>query len=280
MAIEPSAWDWEWSPGVYPRNALTPQGVSIVTINGPLEHHGEFWWSWFDNYESIAKRVEGALSGRDMVNPWTHYDDDEDDASPQTPKAKAPLVPANAVIIRIDSPGGEAAGATALHRKIRSLRADYGTPIYCYCNEMACSAGYEIACACDEVWIPDGGQVGSVGVIATMLDQTAANKKWGYNVQLLTSGKFKADGHADQKISTGAKARLQDRVDEMANIFFRVVAEARDTTPKAIASLEAGVFVGAEAVEVGLADGVDTWDAFLARVTKTVSDTPPAFRSV
>jgi ClpP class serine protease len=243
LAIEPQAFEFSYLyTGVQP-NDRTDDNIAIVQINGPLEHHRTAWW---DSYESIVCRVECAMAGEGDVGP------------------------ASAVVLCIDSPGGEAAGATWAHRKLKSLRKKYNVPLYAYANEMACSAAYELACAADEIWLPDTGTVGSIGVIATLFDRTEQNKKTGFNVELITSGAEKADNHADRVIDDGVRSRMQGRVDELATVFWRVVAKARGTSPDAIASLEAGVFIGHDAVAAGIADGVAGWDRMLKNVAASL----------
>jgi ClpP class serine protease len=261
LAIEPQAIDFSYLyTGVEP-NDRTEDGIAIITIHGPLEHHATGWW---DSYESILQRVEDAMTGQDMVRmaSWMGADDDS------LPMA----TPARAVVLRIDSPGGEAAGATYAHRKLRKLRAQYNVPLYAYANEMAASAAYEIACAADEIWLPDTGTVGSIGVIATLYDRTEQNAKTGLNIELITSGEQKADNHADRVLDDPIRTRMRARVMNLASTFWRVVAKARNTTPQAVAGLEAGVFVGQDAVDVGIADGVAGWDRFLETVSSSINN--------
>lgn len=272
LAIHPQAVDFSYNlAGVRP-NERTEDGVAIVTVNGPLEHHGG-GWCW-DSYEAIARRVECAMTGEDVVlrhhaENWWREDYEPIDTTP-----------ARAVILRIDSPGGEAAGAMWVHRKIRALRDAHGIPVYAYADEMACSAAYSLASAADFICLPDTGQVGSVGVIATLFDRTKKNSQDGLLVELLTSGEYKADNHADRVIDDGVRERMQAKVDRLAEIFWKVVARARtrvlgdEVTPEAVASLQAGVFVGRDAVDVGLADSVATWGGFLAQVAESLSETP------
>lgn len=212
------------------------------------------------------------MSGNDLVkadewrNGWRE-DYEPTDASP-----------ARAVVLCIDSPGGEAAGATYAHRKLRSLRKRYRCPLFAYANETCCSAAYELACAADEIWMPDTGTIGSIGVIATLFDRTSMNKKMGLNVELVTSGEQKADGHADRPITDDIRARMQERVLDLATVFWRVVAKSRGTTPKAVAGLEAAVFTADNAIDVGIADGIAGWDKFL-RIVSRALDTTESFET-
>lgn len=264
LAIRPEALNMSWAYKGALANDRTENGIAIVTIQGPLEHHESWWW---DSYESILARIEDACTGEDLVKEysaaWWH---DQDDA----PAA----CPARAVVLRIDSPGGEAAGATYAHRRIRALRKKFGVPFYAYADEMVCSAAYELASACDEIWLPDTGMVGSIGVIATLFDRTEQNKMIGLNIELVTSGACKADNHADRVIDDAIRARIQKRVDDLALVFWRVVAKARGTSPRAIADLEANVFIGRDAVDVGIADGVCGWNRFLNIVGRSLDAQP------
>lgn len=219
-------------------------GIATIGISGPLEHHASWWW---DSYDSIRVRVAAAFEHEDS----------------------------KAVILRIDSPGGVAAGATELQRDIRAMREKSGKPIFAYADEMACSAGYELACAADEIWLPDTATVGSIGVITSLYDTTKANEKYGVRIQLVTSGKRKADSYSDRVLTPEIEQKAQDRVDYFAGIFFDVVAKARGVSLPKIAGLEAGVYQGSGAVKVKLADGVAGWDGFVAHVKESIMKTKP-----
>lgn len=233
-------------------------GIAVVSIMGPLEFKAGGWW--FDSYESIVKRVEAAATGTRTDPPWFRPDEEKEPA-PE---------PARAIALDIDSPGGEAAGATAAHRKIRAIGQKYGIPIYSFANEMACSAAYELACAADEIWLTDTAEIGSIGVIATAFDRTAQNEKIGLNIRLVTSGAYKADSHPDRALDDDIVGRIQAKVDQLAAIFFEVVADARGTSPEAIAALQAATFIGQEAVDVGIADGVASFDRFVEIVRSSL----------
>jgi ClpP class serine protease len=269
LAIEPQAVDFSYLYTGQVPNDRTQDGVAIVTIHGPLEHHRTFWW---DSYEAIVQRIEDAMTGQDLVqlDAWMNgWKKDYEELA---------AIPARAIVLKIDSPGGEAAGATWAHRKIRALSKKHGIPIYAYANEMACSAAYELACAADEIWLPDTGTVGSIGVIATLFDRTSQNRKTGVNIELIVSGEQKVDHHADRPITDDIRDRLQVRVMQLADVFWGVVSKSRTrslgtlVSKQNIADLEAGVFIGQTAVDVGIADGVLGWDAFLRMVTRSLDE--------
>lgn len=215
--------------------------VAIVAVQGPLEHH-ETWF--FDSYDAIVGRVREAFADPDVA----------------------------AVVLKIDSPGGDAAGATEATRQLRSMAQASGKKLWAYSDEACFSAAYSLASAADEIWLPETGGVGSVGVIAQVVDATGANAKAGMDVRLITSGARKADTHPDRKIDDAVLQALQTRVDAMADAFVGVVSIGRQMSTDAIFALEAGVFLGASAVEAGLADGVAGWDEFLQVVGESLHE--------
>jgi peptidase S49-like protein len=271
LAIKPEAFFDLFSFWGPQPNTFTEDGLTIIHIDGPLEHHASWMW---DSYESIICRLEEALSGADKVraNEWEHFNPWREEGK-QWDEGFGPLeaTPPRAVVLCIDSPGGEAAGSIWCHRRIRALRKKFGVPIYAYANECAASAAYAIASACDEIWLPDTGLVGSIGVIATLYSRLEMNRKMGLQIELVTSGEEKADGHADRPITDPIRDRMLDRVMHLAKIFWAAVAKARGTSPKAVQSLQAGVFYGVDAVDAGLADGVAGWNRFLRLIAETVS---------
>src|SRR5262249_41247650 len=106
-----------------------------------------------------------------------------------------------ALVLKIDSPGGVASGMGEAHRAIRRMSARAGKPIYAYSDELAASAAYHLASACTEVWLPESGHVGSVGVILCTIDETQALKKAGLAVRYLVTGARKADLHPGQPVT-------------------------------------------------------------------------------
>ena len=238
LAIDPRALTAQWSwPG--PEPVTVDKGIAVVRITGPMEHHKS---PFFDSYDGILERVSEAFQ-------------DED---------------AKAVVMRFDSPGGDAAGATETHHVLRRLSKKYGKPLLAYADEAAFSAAYELASGCDEIWLPSTGGVGSVGVIAQVVSTQEQSKKQGIDIRLITSGERKADSHPERPITDEIVERVQEQVDYLANIFWNVVAKSRDMTPQAVAALEAGTFQGKLAVKAGLADGVAGWDKFVSLISAFV----------
>jgi signal peptide peptidase SppA len=239
LALDPKALDLFFNAADEP----TPEeddGIAVVRIYGPLEHHASWWWA---SYDDVVACVKDALEDEDT----------------------------RALVLRIDSPGGDAAGMIETSRKIRALGKAHKKPIYAYADECAASAAYGLACAASEIWLPASGCVGSVGVIAEVVDATERYAKEGLDVRLITTGSRKGDGHPAKPLTDDVESALQAQVDGLGALFFELVAESRETTSEAVASLEAGVFLGKDAVDVGLADGVASWDDFIKTVRAATS---------
>jgi len=159
-----------------------------------------------------------------------------------------------AIMLDIDSPGGEVAGCFDLVDAIYEARGS--KPIWAVLTESAYSAAYAIASAADRIIVPRTGGTGSVGVICMHVDMSQALSKAGINVTLIHYGSLKADGNEFNPLPKQTLARFQADVDAMGEIFVETVARNRDLTPKRVRSTQAGTFLGADGVEIGFADAV------------------------
>lgn len=225
-------------------------GVAVLCLDGPLEHHDQ-GMSWGPHsYECLTREIQAALDCGAV----------------------------EAVVLKMDSPGGVAAGMGEAHKRIRTLVEAYGKPVYAFADEMACSAAYHLASACSEVWTTPAGHVGSVGVILCTIDETKALDKAGVSVDYVVSGARKADLHPGSPVTEQVRAVAQAKVDKLAGQFFRAVASARGKAPggsaladaAAVQALQAGVFVGDDAVAAGLADGIASWPEFIGYVKRAI----------
>jgi signal peptide peptidase SppA len=223
--------------------------MAVVGVSGPLAQRA--WSCWMfsgDGYDAIVARAGAAFRDRDT----------------------------RGVVLRLDSPGGEVSGCFEAVRTLRAMARDSGKPLVAYVDEMACSAAYALACAADEVVLPDTGLVGSIGVIMTVESYAEQLAAEGVSVALITSGAAKADGHPAVALSDDARARLQADVDQLAQVFAAEVAAGRPAlTAKAALGLDARVLIGPSAVAAGLADHVGSFSVALERARSLASRSTP-----
>ncbi|MBZ0119665.1 MAG: S49 family peptidase, partial [Sandaracinaceae bacterium] len=203
-----------------------------VSIRGPLDAHRG---GWCDSYEAIVERVNEACDG-----------------------------PSSAIVLRIDSPGGDVAGMLDACETLRARCAAAGKRLFAYVDGKACSAAYALACVAEQVVVDPAALLGSIGVISARVDFSALDEAMGVKVAILASGARKADGHPSKPITDAELAETQTIIDGLAAPFFEHVAMHRGLDMAAIAALEARVFAGAAAVRAGLADAIGTFDSVLA----------------
>jgi len=163
-----------------------------------------------------------------------------------------------AVVLDIDSPGGEVAGCFDLADSIYKARG--GKPIWSILTESAYSAAYALASACDRIVVPRTGGTGSVGVICMHVDMSKALGAAGVNVTLIHYGDRKADGADSRPLSDEALLRYQSDVDAMGELFVKTVARNRGLSVKTVRATQATTFLGAAGVEIGFADAVQAPD--------------------
>ncbi len=254
LAIDASSWGLDFplvNDGVERAPFKECGSFAVVEITGPLMQRATpgLFPCW-DSYEAIRTRVDAALES----------------AQP-------------ALLLRIDSPGGEVAGCFELSEEIRSKAAAKGKRVVAYVDGMAASAAYALACAAERIYVPSTGIVGSIGTIKVAVDQTRMDRAMGLTFTVASSGKRKADGNPHVPTSEESVAAMQAEVDAMAAVFFDLVARARELPPAKIAGLEASMLLGAAAVVAGLADEVTTFEGLLAKgaaVTKSTNAQPGA----
>ncbi len=228
-------------------SSIIEGGISVLDLRGPIEHHSGWYWN---NYEDLTREIEKSSACKDVRK----------------------------TILRVDSPGGVAAGMPEAHAEIRRIVKMYGKDVIAYVDGgNACSAAYSVASACSEVWISEGSQVGSIGVILCTIDETDALEKAGIKVRYVVTGKRKADMHPGSPITDEVLRVAQEKVDYSGRLFFEAVASARGLSVAKVESYQAGIFCGAAAVAAKLADGVAAWPKFLSLVRDSLG---PGAKSV
>lgn len=225
------------------RSSRVEGGIGILTVYGPLDHHAS---GPFDNYDEILSR-------------YTELCEEED---------------AEAIVLEFDSPGGDAYGMIEARKMLMKLAAKYDKPTYAYSNESCFSAAYGLASACSEIWLPETGGVGSIGVVRPVMDQSEAFKRQGIKAFYICSPPGKGLGRPGLPIDDATQARIQSEVDQFAALFFKGVSKARGISIDDIHSLKADTYHGKRALKAGIADGIAGWEDFLSMVRNAHGITP------
>lgn len=185
-----------------------------------------------------------------------------------------PLV--RAVVLDIDSPGGTVDGTPGLMQAVRDLNA--AKPVVAFSDGVIASAAYWIGSAASEIYIAsEVVQAGSIGVIATHEDRSEANRQQGVSVTHITAGRYKAIESPDAPLSDEARAEIQSRCDYLYGVMVRDIAENRSVSASTVLErmAEGRIFIGAQAIEAGLVDGVSTLDSIVANLNRAEQITEP-----
>jgi len=183
-----------------------------------------------------------------------------------------------ALVLDLHTPGGEVDGAFQLADRIAAARGV--KPMVALVDEMAFSAGYLLAAACDEIWLAsDVSQVGSVGVVWVHFSFEEFLAGAGIKPTIVQAGARKGDGNPFQDLPDEVRDLVQAKVDAVYDQFVTRVAAWRGMDEAAVRATEAGIYMGREAIEVGFADGIaDPADVFAALAAEV--NPAPALRAV
>lgn len=165
----------------------------------------------------------------------------------------------HAIVLDVDSPGGEVSGCFDLVDTIYAARG--AKPIHAILSESAYSAAYALASAADRITVPRTGGTGSIGVICMHVDFSQALTSAGFKVTFIQYGDRKADGHPEIPLSKEALRRFQQDINTMGELFVETVARNRNIAASKVRDTEAATYLGSAGVELGLADQVAAPDA-------------------
>ena len=171
-----------------------------------------------------------------------------------------------AVILRINSPGGSPVQAGYIYDEASRLRAEYpDKPLYSVIMDVGASGGYYIAAAADYIYADKASLVGSIGVVSSGFGFVEAMDKLGITRRSHTSGDFKAFNDPFQPMDDEAVARWQESLDSIHNQFIRAVKQGRGDRLADDELIFSGmVWTGENAVELGLIDGLGS-SGYVAR---------------
>lgn len=160
-----------------------------------------------------------------------------------------------AVVLDIDSPGGNVSGVTEANALIRSLRGR--KPIVAHADWTMASAAYWIGCAADEIVASPSAQVGAVGVITMFADVQEMLKLAGVSMTPYAKPADKADGWGYWPNSDKFDARMKQSIADDYAQFVADIRASRDGTDAAAIEAEwAGVYVAKRAKLLGMVDKV------------------------
>ncbi len=159
-----------------------------------------------------------------------------------------------AVVLRIDSPGGEVTASDTIHRAVKAAAAK--KPVVVYMDSVAASGGYYIACGATRIVAHPTGLTGSIGVIMQSYGYADLMGKVGVEARTFKSGAMKDAGAGMRPMTESEREYFQQLVNQSFERFVGIVSEARglpvDQLKNGIA--DGRIFHGEEAKAKGLVD--------------------------
>ena len=158
-----------------------------------------------------------------------------------------------AIVLRIDSPGGVAIASDIIWREVELARQE--KPVVASMSDVAASGGYYIAAPADVVVAQPGTLTGSIGVVGGKFTIGGALERWGVNVETITSGAMAEINSPFSPFSDETRARVQRHIDGTYETFVQRVANGREMSRDDVHAIAQGrVWTGRQAKDRGLVD--------------------------
>jgi len=193
-----------------------------------------------------------------------------------------------AVILKVDSPGGEVLASDEIFRAIQKFQEDTGKPVIAQMGSLAASGGYYVSAPCRWIVANELTLTGSIGVIMSGMNFRGLMDKVGIQPQVYKSGKFKdmlSSTRRPEDVPAGEREMVQALIDETYATFKGVVRKGRAASQSA--NKKAGhekdcraladdwesyadgrIFSGKEAHRLGFVDELGNFDVAVKRALK------------
>ncbi len=173
-----------------------------------------------------------------------------------------------AIVLRVNSPGGSALASDVIWREI--VLSKKVKPVIASFGDVAASGGYYIGCAADSIFVQPNTITGSIGVFGVIPNfQKLYNEKLGITFDGVKTGKYADIMSTDRPLTAGERLIIQTDVNRVYDGFITRVANGRKKSKTYIDSIAGGrVWVGSDAVRIGLADRTGNFDDAIAAAAK------------
>ncbi len=222
-----------------PKGYTIDNGVAVLPVDGVIAKRANL-------FTQISGGTSSELIGRDfktaLADPSVH-----------------------SIILTIDSPGGTVDGTITL----ADMVAASSKPVVALASGTMASAAYWIGSAASAVYITDATTVvGSIGVVATHTDVSKSQDAKGIKTTEIAAGKYKRIASSYGPLSLEGRQTIQDQVDYTYALFVDAVAKQRGVSAKQVLSdmADGRIFIGQQAIDAGLVDGVSTLDALVQQL--------------
>jgi len=209
--------------------------LGVIHISGPLTNKSTGWEAFCGgtSYESIKEDFEALL-----------------EAGTKT------------VAFMVESGGGEAYGMMDTGNYLRKLADENNVKIISYVDGLSASAAYGLTAISDEIITNKNSEIGSIGVLIRLMNDSKALEMEGYERSFISAGTQKIPFAEDGSFRKEFLDDLQYKVDALYKDFTEYVAEHRNLSVEAVRNTQANTFLAEDAIALGLADKVMTQEDF------------------
>lgn len=214
-----------------------------------------------DESRTAILYIEGPLTakstGMEMFCGGTSYEGLKEDF------ADAVELGAKTVVFMTDSGGGEASTMMDTANYLRKMADDNNVKIISYVDGgMAASAAYGIICVSDEIVAQADSDIGSIGVLVRLMNDSKRVEQEGYERTFITAGSEKQPFAEDGSFRKEFLEDIQYKVDKLYESFTSHVATHRGMSVEAVKATEARTYLADDAMRIGLVDKVMSLDDF------------------
>ncbi len=187
-----------------------------------------------------------------------------DDANTQKLLEKAfEFEKAKSIVIKINSPGGSPTQSSLIASRIIKLSKDKNIPVIAFCEDVAASGGYWLACASDEIYADVNSIIGSIGVISASFGFSKLISRYGIERRVYTAGEEKSMLDPFQPEKAGDIKRLKDIQRAIFENFKNFVSERRGDKVAGKKIFNGEVWEAERAKKLGLIDDIGTMESIL-----------------
>jgi len=227
------------------REVTIEDGVAVIPIVGPIARRMNVFQaiSGGTSAEMLIKDIEAALANEDV----------------------------KAILFNIDSPGGTVDGTKEVADLIFESR---GTkPIWAFTSGTMASGAYWLGSQAERVSAFDTASIGSIGVVMSHYDYSAADEKEGVKRTFITAGKYKRIVNDAEPLSDEGRAYLQEMLDDYYSLFLDAVAQGRGIEKNTVLKdmADGKMFIASKALDRNMVDAIESIEVTIKLLKEEVN---------
>ena len=229
--------------------------IAVIDITGIIMNQRSSYGSSITDSEDICKQIKKAEKDKEV----------------------------SALIINLNTPGGEVNAADDIHNAITNFRKKTGKPVIALMNSIATSGGYYVAVACSRIISGRLTMTGSIGVIINTYNYKGLFDKIGLVSEVYKSGEMKDMLNGARQRTPQEIALVQELVDECYSEFVKLVSAGRRIPESKIRNSAIGdgrIIHGKKALELGLVDEIGRMKEAVAAAEKLSGNPPSSLKTI